>query len=134
MPVTTTTAVARANWHATFFEIIPLVPVFRIPNIGISLLSRLHAHFRNEIGNRYVRAQCGNSADVVAAQASHQVSGQGRINEPRGRGMARKSTTGDITRLLTEWTSGRPEPAPELWSIIYRELRQIAGAYMRNER
>jgi len=48
--------------------------------------------------------------------------------------MARKSTTGEITRLLAEWTSGRPEPAPELWSMVYRELRQIAGAYMRNER
>ena len=48
--------------------------------------------------------------------------------------MARQSSTGVITQLLAEWTAGRPEPAPELWSIVYRELRQIAGAYMRNER
>jgi RNA polymerase sigma-70 factor (ECF subfamily) len=48
--------------------------------------------------------------------------------------MAREPTTGEITRLLAEWTSGRREPAPELWSMVYRELRQIAGAYMRNER
>jgi RNA polymerase sigma factor (TIGR02999 family) len=41
---------------------------------------------------------------------------------------------GEITRLLEEWTAGRPEHAPELWSLVYRELRQIARAYMRNER
>ena len=48
--------------------------------------------------------------------------------------MAREPTTGEITRMLAAWTSGRREPAPELWSRVYRELRQIAGAYMRNER
>src|SRR5215469_9785451 len=48
--------------------------------------------------------------------------------------MAREPTTGEITHMLVAWTSGRREPAPELWSIVYRELRQIAGAYMRNER
>lgn len=48
--------------------------------------------------------------------------------------MAVHSSSGDITHLLTEWTTGRPEPAPELWSAVYRELRRIAGAYMRNER
>src|SRR5215471_16679361 len=53
---------------------------------------------------------------------------------PAGGGMARQPSTGEITRLLAEWTSGRPEPAPELWSMIYRELRQIASGYMRNER
>ena len=41
---------------------------------------------------------------------------------------------GEITRLLADWTAGRPESAPELWSLIYRELRRIATAYMRNER
>ena len=41
---------------------------------------------------------------------------------------------GEITRLLTEWASGRQEPAPELWSLVYRELRQIAGGYVRNAR
>jgi RNA polymerase sigma factor (TIGR02999 family) len=48
--------------------------------------------------------------------------------------MVRESSTGEITRLLAEWTSGRREPAPELWALVYAELRQIAGAYMRNER
>jgi RNA polymerase sigma-70 factor (ECF subfamily) len=48
--------------------------------------------------------------------------------------MVRESSTGEITRLLTEWTSGRREPAPELWALVYRELRQIASAYVRNER
>jgi len=41
---------------------------------------------------------------------------------------------GEITRLLEEWTAGRQERAPELWALVYRELRQIARAYMRNER
>jgi RNA polymerase sigma-70 factor (ECF subfamily) len=40
----------------------------------------------------------------------------------------------EITRLLREWATGRAEPAAELWSLIYAELRQIAGAYMRKER
>ena len=48
--------------------------------------------------------------------------------------MVRESSTGEITRLLTEWTSGRREPAPELWTLVYRELRQIASAYVRNQR
>lgn len=40
----------------------------------------------------------------------------------------------EITRLLGEWAAGRAEPADELWSLIYAELREIAGAYMRKER
>jgi RNA polymerase sigma factor (TIGR02999 family) len=48
--------------------------------------------------------------------------------------MVPQSSTGEITRLLAEWTSGRREPAPELWAEVYRELRQIASAYMRHER
>jgi len=40
----------------------------------------------------------------------------------------------EITRLLAEWATGRAEPAANLWAVIYAELRQIAGAYMRNER
>jgi RNA polymerase sigma factor (TIGR02999 family) len=44
------------------------------------------------------------------------------------------STAGEITRLLAEWTAGRPESSPELWSMVYRELRTIAAAYMRHER
>src|SRR5262245_21648714 len=48
--------------------------------------------------------------------------------------MVRQASTGEITRLLTEWASGRWEPAPELWAMVYRELRQIASAYVRNQR
>jgi RNA polymerase sigma-70 factor, ECF subfamily len=43
-------------------------------------------------------------------------------------------SSGEISHLLAEWTAGRLEPAPELWSIIYPELRRIANAYMRNQR
>ena len=47
---------------------------------------------------------------------------------------AAQPAPGEITRLLAEWTAGRAEPAAELWPVIYRELRQIASAYMRKER
>src|SRR5689334_13946891 len=48
--------------------------------------------------------------------------------------MVPQPSTSEITRLLTEWTSGRRESAPELWALVYRELRQIASAYVRNAR
>src|SRR5262245_23183566 len=48
--------------------------------------------------------------------------------------MVQQPQADEITRLLWEWAIGRAEPAPELWSLIYDELRRIAGAYMRNER
>jgi RNA polymerase sigma factor (TIGR02999 family) len=51
-----------------------------------------------------------------------------------GRRTVEKGAAGKITGLLSEWTANRPEAAPELWSEVYRELRQIARAYMRNER
>lgn len=35
---------------------------------------------------------------------------------------------------VTGGVDGRHEPAPELWSLVYRELQQIASAYMRKER
>lgn len=48
--------------------------------------------------------------------------------------MTPQTASGEITDSLADWTAGRPEPAPELWSIIYPELRRIANAYMRNRR
>ena len=47
---------------------------------------------------------------------------------------AAQPAPGEITRLLAEWAAGRTETAPELWPMVYNELRQIAGAYMRKER
>ena len=41
---------------------------------------------------------------------------------------------GDITRLLAQWTASRPEPPPELITLVYRDLRQMAGGYMRHEK
>lgn len=41
---------------------------------------------------------------------------------------------GEITRLLCDWAAERAQPAPELWSLVYGELRRIAEAYMRKER
>jgi RNA polymerase sigma-70 factor, ECF subfamily len=48
--------------------------------------------------------------------------------------MPQQPTTGEITHLLAEWAAGRPEPAPELWETVYRELRRVATAYVRNQR
>ena len=41
---------------------------------------------------------------------------------------------GDITRLLTEWSSGSQAALDELVPIVYDELRRLASAYMRGER
>ena len=49
-------------------------------------------------------------------------------------GMLRQATAQEITELLAMWAAGRPEPAPELWETVYRELRRIAEAYARNHR
>jgi RNA polymerase sigma factor (TIGR02999 family) len=40
----------------------------------------------------------------------------------------------ETARLLAEWAAGRPENASELWTLLYTELKQIAGACMRAER
>ena len=48
--------------------------------------------------------------------------------------MPQQPTTGEITHLLAEWAAGRPEAAPELWETVYRELRRVATACVRNQR
>lgn len=40
----------------------------------------------------------------------------------------------DVTILLAELTKGNKEAAAKLISIVYDELRRLAGAYMRRER
>lgn len=41
---------------------------------------------------------------------------------------------GDVTRLLDQLRQGHPEAAEQLFPLVYDELRQMAGAYMRRER
>jgi RNA polymerase sigma factor (TIGR02999 family) len=48
--------------------------------------------------------------------------------------MLQQTAAQEITELLAMWAAGRPEPAPELWETVYRELRCIAEAYARNRR
>ena len=38
-----------------------------------------------------------------------------------------------ITRLLNEWTNGKPEVLDDLMPLVYEELRRQANAYLRNE-
>jgi RNA polymerase sigma factor (TIGR02999 family) len=40
----------------------------------------------------------------------------------------------EINQLLKEWTANRAQTEPELFEVIYSELRKIARAYMRKER
>lgn len=43
-------------------------------------------------------------------------------------------STVQITRLLERWAEGDPKALDELTPVVYRELRQIAAGYLRNER
>ena len=42
--------------------------------------------------------------------------------------------SGEITRLLSEWSSGNQAALHELAPIVYEELRRLASNYMRGER
>jgi RNA polymerase sigma-70 factor (ECF subfamily) len=41
---------------------------------------------------------------------------------------------GDLTKLLGRWRDGDTDAASELLSVVYADLRRIAGGYMRHER
>jgi RNA polymerase sigma-70 factor (ECF subfamily) len=44
------------------------------------------------------------------------------------------SESGEITQLLAEMKLGNTDAEARLISLVYRELRRIAGSYMRNQR
>lgn len=44
------------------------------------------------------------------------------------------STTHDVTRLLAQWAQGDQKALTDLTPLVYRELRQLAAAYLRRER
>ena len=48
--------------------------------------------------------------------------------------MGAPAESGEITILLREWTSGRPEALERLFELVYPQLRRIAGALFRGER
>jgi RNA polymerase sigma factor (TIGR02999 family) len=41
---------------------------------------------------------------------------------------------GELTRLLSEWSSGNPSALDELVPLVYDQLRRLASDYMRRER
>src|SRR3712207_2210854 len=41
---------------------------------------------------------------------------------------------GCVTRLLRSWSSGQEQALKELTTLVYRELRGLAAAYLRHER
>jgi RNA polymerase sigma factor (TIGR02999 family) len=44
------------------------------------------------------------------------------------------SDTHEVTLLLTEWAKGNQKALDDLTPLVYRELRQLAAGYLRNER
>src|SRR5215831_18148662 len=44
------------------------------------------------------------------------------------------SSTHEVTLLLAEWAKGNQEALNELTPLVYREVRQLAGSYLRKER
>jgi RNA polymerase sigma factor (TIGR02999 family) len=44
------------------------------------------------------------------------------------------STPGEITRLLTDWSSGEQAALDRLFPLVYGELHRMASSYMRHER
>ena len=46
----------------------------------------------------------------------------------------RTSVTHEVTRLLGEWKNGNERAVGKLMPLVYRELRQLAAAYLRGER
>jgi len=41
---------------------------------------------------------------------------------------------GEVNQLFSTWSESRKQSIPELFDLIYKELRQIAQSYMRRER
>ena len=48
--------------------------------------------------------------------------------------MERVSMQGRVTQLLSDWNRGDTRAQRDLFSLVYDELRRLAGAYMRRER
>jgi RNA polymerase sigma factor (TIGR02999 family) len=44
------------------------------------------------------------------------------------------SDTHEVTLLLAEWAKGNQRALDDLTPLVYRELRQLAGSYLRKER
>lgn len=47
---------------------------------------------------------------------------------------AMSEAPGDVTRLLAEWNRGDADALARLMPLVYRELRRLAGHYLRAER
>ena len=45
-----------------------------------------------------------------------------------------KAATGEVTRLLRELQSGKPDVVARIVPIVYSELRRLAASYLRGER
>jgi RNA polymerase sigma factor (TIGR02999 family) len=48
--------------------------------------------------------------------------------------MEQHQIQGEVNQLFSAWSESRKQSVPELFELIYKELRQIAQSYMRRER
>jgi len=53
---------------------------------------------------------------------------------PNGGSPMEAGSPGEVTALLGQLKLGRKEALPELLPLVYRELRRLAGHYLRDER
>jgi RNA polymerase sigma factor (TIGR02999 family) len=44
------------------------------------------------------------------------------------------SSAHEVTRLLDQWSAGKPEALEDLFPLVYGELRSLAAVFFRNER
>jgi RNA polymerase sigma-70 factor, ECF subfamily len=57
-----------------------------------------------------------------------------KFDKIAGGGPKVDDSSGEVTRLLMELKGRRPEAAPRLFDLLYRELRRLAQRHMVNER
>jgi RNA polymerase sigma factor (TIGR02999 family) len=48
--------------------------------------------------------------------------------------MAHDGPSGEVTRLLSNWSKGDPEARDAVFPLVYSELRRLAASYLRRER
>jgi len=48
--------------------------------------------------------------------------------------MAEDKTSGDVTRLLSNWSKGDLKAREAVFPLVYNELRRLAASYLRRER
>jgi RNA polymerase sigma factor (TIGR02999 family) len=105
----------------------------RVPFGPVSLRQRTSL-----IGYPKERACCAYKSQTnmrkPGAKPGISAAGPHDVAPPPGRRRVEISVTHEVTRLLDEWGKGNERAAADLMPLVYRELRQLAAAYLRSER